>query len=279
MIELGKYQMLEVVKKTKFGLYLAKQGNAKTTVLLPSKEAPENASIGDLINVFIYKDSMDRIIATTKQVPVTVGELAVLKVKEVGKIGAFLDWGLAKDLLLPYKEQTRKLKEGDSVLISLYVDKSERLCATMKVYDLLSTDSGYKKDDIVTGFVYDKNDTLGLFVAVDNKYLAMIPKKELYTPINIGDTITARVISVREDGKLNLSLRDKAYIQISTDSEIILDKLKASGGFLPFSDSSNPEEIKDEFKLSKNAFKRAIGKLYKEGLITINDDGIRLVKK
>lgn len=278
MIELGKYQLLEVIKNSKFGLYLSEQGsNSGDTVLLPAKEVPENINIGDLIKVFIYKDTEDRIVATTKEVPVTLGELAVLKVKEVSNIGAFLDWGLIKDLFLPYKEQTSKVKAGDLVLIALYVDKSNRLCATMKVYDLLSTDSGYKKDDLVTGFVYDKIDSFGVFVAVDNIYSAMIPKNELYSSVNIGDTVNARVISVREDGKLNLSLRDKAYIQIGSDSEMILNRLKTSDGFLPYNDSSDPELIKSEFNISKNAFKRAIGKLYKDGIISINDDGIRLI--
>lgn len=279
MIELGKYQLLKAVRNSKFGLYLAEpEADSSDTVLLPVKEVPENLSIGDLVKVFIYKDTEDRIIATVKELPVTVGELAVLKVKDVSNMGAFLEWGLIKDLFLPYKEQTSKVKVGDSVLISLYVDKSSRLCATMKVYDLLSTNSGYKKDDLVTGFVYDKLDSFGVFVAVDNIYSAMIPKNELYASINIGDTISARVLSVREDGKLNLGLRNKAYIQMGSDSEMILDKLKESNGFLPYNDSSDPEAIKSEFIISKNAFKRAIGKLYKEGSISIDDDGIRLLK-
>jgi len=280
MIELGKYQMLRVDKKSKFGFYLVEpEDNPKQAILLPAKEAPENLTVGDLIKVFIYKDTEDRIIATTKQVPLTIGGLAVLKVKEVSDIGAFLDWGLVKDLFLPFKEQSSKVKVGDNVLVSLYVDKSRRLCATMKVYDLLSTDSGYKKGDIVSGFVYDQIDSFGVFVAVDNIYSAMIPNNELFSPVKIGETIQARVTSVREDGKLNLSLRDKAYVQIGTDSENILDRLKAAGGYLSFNDSSDPEDIKREFKISKNAFKRAIGKLYKDGIIEINDDGIRLVKK
>lgn len=279
MIELGKCQILRVDKKSKFGFYLVEpEENPKQAVLLPSKEVPENLSVGDLIKVFIYKDTEDRIIATTKQVPLTIGGLAVLKVKEVSDIGAFLDWGLVKDLFLPFKEQSSKVKVGDNVLVSLYVDKSRRLCATMKVYDLLSTDSGYKKGDIVSGFVYDQIDSFGVFVAVDNIYSAMIPNKELFSAVKIGETIQARVTSVREDGKLNLSLRDKAYVQIGTDSENILDRLKAAGGYLSFNDSSDPEDIKREFKISKNAFKRAIGKLYKDGIIEINDDGIRLVK-
>lgn len=279
MIELGKYQTLEVVKKTDFGFYLAKSGtDNKHTILLPIKEVPEGTVPGDKLNVFLYKDSEDREIATTAQVPVTIGGLAVLKVKEVSKIGAFLDWGLMKDLLLPYKEQTSKVEEGDQVLITLYTDKSSRLCATMKVYDLLSTDSNYKKDDAVSGIIYDTIDAFGAFVAVDNKYSAMIPNNELYPSVKIGDTIKARVTSVREDGKLNLSLREKSHVQMDSDSDMIMTKLKASGGFLPFHDSSSPEDIKKEFRISKNAFKRAIGKLYKAGNISITDDGIRFVK-
>ncbi|MHB8128759.1 MAG: CvfB family protein [Mobilitalea sp.] len=278
MIELGKYQPLEVVKKTDFGLYLGEEGaDGKHTILLPIREVPEGTVLGDKLNVFLYKDSEDREIATTKIVPVVIGGLAVLKVKEVSTIGAFLDWGLMKDLLLPYKEQTAPVEEGNNVLITLYVDKSSRLCATMKVYDLLSTDSTYKKDDMVDGIVYEGIDSYGVFVAVDNKYSAMLPKNELFSSIKVGDTIHARVTNVREDGKLTLSLREKAYVQMDTDSIMIMTKLKASDGFLPFSDRSDPEEIKTEFKLSKNAFKRAIGGLYKAGTITITDDGIRLV--
>lgn len=280
MIELGKYQMLQAVKKTSFGFYLAEpEGKQRETVLLPAGEAPEDLTVGDLVKVFIYKDTEDRIIATTKQVPLTVGGLAVLKVKEVSNIGAFLDWGLIKDLFLPFKEQTTKLKAGDNVLVSLYIDKSQRLCATMKVYDFLSTDSGYKKGDMVSGIVYDRIDSFGVFVAVDNIYSAMIPNNELFAPVKIGEIVNARVTSVRPDGKLNLSLRDKAYIQMGTDSEMILERLRTAGGFLPYNDFSNPEEIKKEFNISKNAFKRAIGKLYKEGIIVINDDGIKLVQQ
>lgn len=279
MIELGKYQTLEVVKKTDFGIYLAEIGSDKKhTILLPIKEVPEGTALGDKLEVFLYKDSEDREIATTAKVPVTIGSLAVLKVKEVSTIGAFLDWGLMKDLLLPYKEQTAKVEEGDSVLVSLYVDKSSRLCATMKVYEKLLTASPYKRDDMVTGIVYDELDTFGMFVAVDNRYSAMLPKNELFSSVKIGDTIHARVINVREDGKLTLSLREKSYLQMDTDSEMIMTKLKAAGGFLPFNDSSDPEMIKKEFRISKNAFKRAIGKLYKAGTIIITDDGIRLAK-
>ncbi|HPU63826.1 MAG TPA: S1-like domain-containing RNA-binding protein [Mobilitalea sp.] len=277
MIELGKYQLLEVCKKTDFGIYLCEPGSDKShTVLLPQKEVPEGTNLNDKITVFVYKDSEDREIATTSKVPLTVGELAVLKVKEVTKIGAFLDWGLSKDLLLPFKEQTSKVKEGDEVLVSLYVDKSSRLCATMKVYDLLYTNSNYKKGDMVSGIVYDKIDAFGAFVAVDNKYSALIPKKELFKPLKIGDIVEARVIEVRSDGKLTLSIRDRSFIQMDYDADTILEMLKEAGGYLPYHDKTDAEAVKNKFQMSKKAFKRAIGKLYKEGAIIIEEDGIRL---
>lgn len=278
MLELGKYQTLEVVKKTDFGLYLSEAGtDGKHSILLPIKEVPEGTKAGDKLTVFLYKDSEDREIVTTAQVPLSIGELAILKVKEVSNIGAFLDWGLMKDLLLPYKEQTSKVSENDNVLVTLYADKSNRLCATMKVYDLLSNESPYKKDDMVTGIVYEEIESFGAFVAVDNKFSAMVPKNELFPTVKIGDMVKARVINVREDGKLTLSLREKAHIQMDTDTTLIMAKLQAADGFLPFHDGSDPEKIKAEFAISKNAFKRAIGRLYKAGAITITDEGIRLV--
>lgn len=279
MIELGKYQELEVCKKTDFGIYLCEPGSDKSKkVLLPMKEVPKGTKLNDKLKVFVYKDSEDREIATTANVPLTVGELAVLTVKEVTKIGAFLDWGLLKDLFLPFKEQTRKIKSGDKILVSLYIDKSNRLCATMKVYELLSTDSNYQKGDRVTGIVYDIIEAFGAFVAVDNKYSALIPNNELFKPLSVGDIIEARVSAIREDGKLTLSLRDKSYIQIDYDADMIMDQLKKSGGFLPYHDKSDADLIKSKFHMSKNAFKRAIGKLYKEGIISIEETGIRLIK-
>lgn len=278
MIELGKYQPLKVIKKTDFGIYLGESDSTDNhTILLPKREIPEGTETGDLLEVFIYKDSEDREIATTAKVPLTIGEVAVLKVKEVGKVGIFLDWGLMKDLLLPFKEQTAPVEADNDVLVTLYVDKSSRLCASMKVYDFLSAESPYKKDDSVTGIVYEELESFGVFVAVDSKYSAMIPKNELHKPVKVGETIHARVASVREDGKLTLSLSEKAHVQMDTDTVIIMEKLKAADGFLPYHDKTNPDLIEAEFQLSKNAFKRAIGRLYKAGTITISEDGIRIV--
>jgi predicted RNA-binding protein (virulence factor B family) len=260
-------------------VYLCEPGTENSNkILLPLKEVPKDTKINDTLNVFVYKDSEDREIATTSTVPLTIGTTALLRVKEITKIGAFLEWGLLKDLLLPFKEQTYKIKEGDNVLVSLYVDKSNRLCATMKVYDYLLSDSNYQKDDMVSGFVYDKIDAFGIFVAVDNIYSALIPNHEIFCPIRLGETIQARVTNIRPDGKLTLSLRDKSYVQIDSDSEMILKLLEEEGGFLPYHDKSDSDAIKNKFRISKNAFKRAIGKLYKNGTITIENDGIRLKK-
>lgn len=280
MIKLGEVQTLEVVKTTDFGVYLCEkdQGDA-SKILLPKNQVPSTLKLGDEIEVFVYKDSEDRIIATAIIPVLTLGKTAILNVKEVTTIGAFLDWGLAKDLLLPFKEQTARVHGGEDVLVALYIDKSDRLCATMKVYEYLECDSPYQKEDRVIGIVYEIIEAFGAFVAVDNRYCALIPLKELYRPLNVGDSIEARVIEVKEDGKLDLSIREKAYVQMDSDAEMIFKKLQAASGFLPYHDKSDSEIIKDQFSLSKNAFKRAIGRLMKEGRITISETGITEVKK
>ena len=189
-MRLGVKQVLTVVKIVDFGVYL---GSDEERVLLPKKQVPEGIEVGDPIEVFLYKDSSDRMIATTNEPKLTLGELAVLTVADVGRMGAFLDWGLEKDLFLPFKEQTEKVEKGDQCLVSLYIDKSERLCATMKIYHLLRTDSPYKKDDTVRGTIYEVNREIGAFVAVDNLYSALIPKREMYGRMSAGQEIEARV--------------------------------------------------------------------------------------
>ncbi len=182
--------------------------------------------------------------------------------------------GLEKDLLLPFKEQTHRVRAGEECLVALYVDKSMRLAATMKVYPYMSNESPYKKDDKVTGTVYEINENLGAFVAVDNKYYGLIPDKELYGDIHEGDQVEARVLKVREDGKLDLSPREKAYVQMDADSKLVLKVIDEYEGVLPFNDKVSPEIIKREFHLSKNAFKRAVGRLLKEGKIKITEKTI-----
>ena len=252
-MELGKKQMLTVVKVVDFGVYL---GDDREKVLLPKKQVPAGIEPGDPIEVFLYKDSSDRLIATVNEPKLTLGESAILKVAQVGKFGAFLDWGLEKDLFLPFKEQTYKVKPGDECLVGLYIDKSQRLCATMKVYEYLTSDSP--------------------FVAVDGKYSALVPKREAPKSLRPGMKIHARVTEVKPDGKLNLSVREKAFIQMDKDALLVLARLEEKGGVLPFNDKADAEVIRAEFDLSKNAFKRAVGHLYKERKIEIRKDSIVL---
>lgn len=274
MFELGNKQQLIVVKEVDFGVYLGEVKESEERILLPKKQVPAGTKLYDTIEVFVYKDSNDRWIATVNEPKLMLGEVAVLEVLEVGKIGAFLDWGLEKDLLLPFKEQTSRVKQGDHCLVALYIDKSQRLCATMNVYEYLELTSPYKKDDRVTGTIYEESQEFGLFVAVDNRYSALISKKESYGNLKIGDTIQARVIHVKEDGKLDLSVREKAYLQMDADALLIMEAIEKRGGALPFNDKVSPEIIKSEFNLSKNAFKRAVGRLLKEGRIEIKENSI-----
>lgn len=271
-MKLGKKQVLTVVKQVDFGVYL---GSDEERVLLPKRQVPDGIEPGDPVEVFLYKDSDDRLIATTNEPKLELGGLAVLEVADVGKFGAFLDWGLEKDLFLPFKQQTAKVQKGDKCLVTLYIDKSERLCATMKVYEFLKTDSPYKKDDHVRGIIYDKSDEFGLFVAVDNQYSALIPKKEAFGRLYVGSEIEARVTAVKEDGKLDLSVREKIPVQMDKDAELVLKRIGEYGGELPFTDKAEPERIKREFSLSKNAFKRAVGRLLKEGKIEITANSIK----
>ncbi len=275
----GKKQTLVMIKRVEFGIYLAEtMKDAENKVLLPKKQVPADMEVGDPIDVFLYKDSNDRPIATVKEPKLTLGQTARLRVVSVGKVGAFLDWGLEKDLLLPYREQTTQVKAGDEVIAALYLDKSERLCATMKVYPYLQKESPYQKDDVVTGMVYEISHNFGAFVAVDDKYSALIPKKELYGELHVLQQISARVTGVKEDGKLDLGIRQKAHLQMSEDADKVLSLLREKKGFLPLHDKSSPEQIRETIGMSKNEFKRAIGHLYKEHLIMLESDGIRLKK-
>jgi len=287
MILLGRVQTLRVVKKTDFGVYVSDQGletdissvpDKKEVVDVPSillpKAQAKDLAVGDTVEVFIYKDSEDRPIATTAKPLLTMGSIARLQVKEVTGIGAFLDWGLAKDLFLLFKEQTFRVQKGDSVLVTLYIDKSSRLCATARVYNALAANSPYQREDQVSGTVYEIIDAFGAYVAVDDRYSALIPKKELFTTLKPGEKISARVTKVQPDGRLVLSIREKSYLQMDTDSAMIYDALVKAGGFLPYHDKTSPDLIKAKFGLSKNAFKRAIGHLQKEGKLLIEEDGI-----
>ncbi len=281
MLNLGRKQKLTVVKKVEFGVYLGESMEAgeKERVLLPAKQVPEGTKEGDVLEVFLYRDSSDRMIATSREPKLTLGGLAVLKVAQTGKVGAFLDWGLEKDLLLPFREQTVKVRTGDQVLVSLYIDKSSRLCATMKVYPFLKTDSSYVIGDTVEGLVYEVSENFGAFVAVDDRYSGLIPKREAQAGYKVGQRLKLRVTEVKEDGKLTLSARGKAYEQIREDAENVLQVIDEFAGVLPFDDKASPEVIQREFGLSKAAFKRAVGHLLKEKQIELRDGKIWIVRE
>lgn len=273
-MRLGEKQILTVVKKVEFGVYL---GNDEERVLLPKKQVPEGIEVGDPVEVFLYKDSSDRMIATTREPKLTLGKLAVLEVVDTGRVGAFLDWGLEKDLLLPFREQTVKAEKTQQYLVGLYVDKSGRLCATMKITPFLQTDSPYKKGDMVKGTIYEISDAFGVFVAVDDQYSARIPKQEVYGRMCMGQEIQARVTGVKEDGKLDLSVRGRIPEQMGVDALKIMERLEEEGE-LPFTDKADPERIRAELGMSKAAFKRAVGRLLKQGSIKIDSDRGKILK-
>lgn len=272
MLKLGEKQTLQMVKKVEFGVYLADPENLNDTrVLLPRKQVPKGLKTGDQIEVFLYRDSDDRLIATVNTPMLTLGKIAVLEVAAVSKMGAFLSWGLEKDLFLPYKEQTGRIRKGDQILAALYIDKSERLCATMKVYPYLERTQQYHRDDIVSARVYEVSERFGAYLAVDDKYQAMISPKQDIRSLRPGQVLECRVERVKPDGKLDLTQRDKAYRQMDKDAEKILELLDIYDGELPFNEKSDPQLIMEETGLSKNAFKRALGRLYKEKKITLGE--------
>lgn len=274
MIEVGKVQVLKIERITAIGAYLYDGTDAKNVVLLPEKEVARNARVGDDMEVFVYRDSKDRLISTTRRPKIQLGEFAVLKVADITKVGAFLDWGLEKDLLLPYNEQTTKVYKGRDYLVNLYTDKSDRLCATMKIYPLLKVDSPYKIGDWIEGYVYQINPEIGAFVAIDNLYHGLILIQDANSDIQCGEKVHARITEVRNDGKLVLSPNKKAYKEIPKDAIMILTKLNESQGFLPYNDKTDAFVIKKELNMSKSSFKRAVGKLLKEKKIRITERGI-----
>ncbi|KJR46611.1 S1 RNA binding domain [Desulfosporosinus sp. I2] len=276
MIEIGKFQTLKISNFTSFGAYLdADTGVRHDNILLPIKQLPEGAKEGDELEVFIYRDSEERLIATTRKPLAQLGDLAYLKVNAKTKIGAFLDLGLERGLFLPFKEQKYPIQVGKSYLVKVYLDKSQRLSATTQIYEYLSAEAPYLKNDKVVGTVYSVNPEIGAFVAVDNRYLGLIPVNEYFTELIEGDQVEARVIRVRDDGKLDLSPRDLSYLQIDSDTEKILQGIKNHEGFLALHDKSSPLEIQSRLNMSKAAFKRALGKLLKEKKVIQTEDGLK----
>lgn len=274
MIETGKIQTLKINRITAIGAYLDDGIDEKDVVLLPEKEVSRSARPNDEIEVFVYRDSKDRLISTTRRPKILLGEIGALKVADITKVGAFMEWGLEKDLLLPYNEQTTKIQKGRDYLVYLYLDKSDRLCVTMKIYPLLKVDSPHKIGEWVEGYIYQINPELGAFVAVENMYHGLILMKDASADIFCGEKVYARISEVRNDGKLVLSPNKKAYKEIPKDALTLLTKINENQGILPYNDKTSPNVIKKELDMSKSSFKRAVGKLLKEKKVRITERGI-----
>ncbi|MBP3670481.1 MAG: GntR family transcriptional regulator [Bacteroidaceae bacterium] len=281
MIQVGQYNTLRVVKEVEFGIYL--DGGEAGEILLPIKYVPDGTKIDDEIEVFIYHDSEDRIIATTEEPYIMVGEFAFLETKMVNRIGAFLDWGItAKDLLVPYAEQRATMREGGVYLVYAYLDDmTGRIVASSKVDKFLdNTPPQYTVNDAVELLVVQETE-LGYKVIVENKHWGMVYKNEVFTTIEPGDFLTGYVKKVREDEKLDISLQPTGYRQAVGDgaiSEKILTELTNAGGYLPYGDKTDADTIVRVFGCSKKNFKKALGALYKARKIELEPQGIRLVK-
>ena len=275
-IELGKYNQLEVVKEVDFGVYL--NGGEEGEILLPKRYVPEGCKPGDVLNVFIYLDNEERLIATTLQPLVQVGEFACLEVAWVNEFGAFLDWGLMKDLFVPFREQKMKMQKGHRYVIHAHVDEeSYRIMASAKIERYLSKDMpDYEPGQEVEVMVWQKTD-LGYKVIVENRYGGLVYQNEIFQLLQPGMKLTAYVRQVREDGKIDLALQQDGQRKVKDFSDVLLQFIKEQGGYTTLNDKSAAEIIYDTFGVSKKTFKKAVGDLYKKRLVVLEEGGIRLV--
>jgi uncharacterized protein len=276
MMTIGKWNTLEVVSDTKFGLYLAdEEGN---DVLLPNKYCPKEAAIGDKLEVFIYSDHEQRPVATTLRPLIMRDQFAYLRVKQVGTIGAFLDWGLEKDLLVPYKEQEPRMEEGQRYIVFMYLDQaSGRLVATNRVHrQLVNKDLEVEVGDEVGILIWEQNEA-GYKAIINNKHSGIVYRSDLYAPLRIGERMKAYVRAIREDNKIDLSLQPIGFENVEASAESLLEMLQKNGGHLPYGDKSDAELIQQKLKMSKKTFKKAAGTLFKKKLVRIEDQGIFLV--
>ena len=276
ILKIGRMNRLRVVTDLDFGVYL--DGKDQGEILMPRKYVPEGIGVDDFVDVFVYLDSEDRLIATTESPYVMAGELGYLKAVAVTKVGAFMDWGLLKDLLVPFREQRERLVEGKSYIVYVYFDTvSERLVGSTKIYKYIDDKaSNYRPGDGVDLIIGNPVDR-GYNVIIDKRYVGVVYKNEIFQDINEGQSIRGFIKLVRPDGKIDVELQ-KSGIGGERDvlEAIILRQLKAADGFLPLNDRTPPEEIYETYRVSKRAFKRALGGLYKKRAITLDDDGIRL---
>lgn len=275
MLKLGEFQSLTIVRIASPGAFLS---DGETDVLLPTKYIPKEAGIGDHVQVFLYRDSEDRLIATTLTPSLKLNEFGFLKVKQITPVGAFLDWGIEKDLLVPFREQVGRLTVGTWILVYLYLDeKTDRLVATNKVsrfYQNATCD--LEEGQEVEVMIADETD-LGVNVVIDNKYKGLIYANDLFHDLIEGDKMKAFIKCIRPDNKIDVSLRKTGIVNLEAGAEMILSELKSNGGFLALHDKSTPEEIQVELQMSKKNFKRSVGILYKQQLIRIEEHGIRLI--
>lgn len=273
MLEIGRYNRLKVAKMVQQGAYLASESGE---ILLPRKYVPEGLTTGDMVEVFIYLDSEDRLIATTIAPKAQVGQFALLQVKDTGNVGAFLDWGLEKDLLVPFNEQPIPMRVGERHVVRIYVDNSGRIAASAKIRRFLETERISLAVGEQVHLLIHEFTPLGAKVIINDRYSGLLFKSELYGDHGIGARLDGYVKAIRDDKKIDVTLRKSGYQGIEASKERILKTLAATGGFLPLSDNSTPETIAEVLKMSKKTFKRAIGSLYKDGFIVIQQDGIRL---
>jgi predicted RNA-binding protein (virulence factor B family) len=273
MLRIGNYNRLNITRVTATGAFLSSEVGE---ILLPGRLVPKGAAPGSELNVFIYVDSEDRLTATTRKPRAEVGDFALLKVKDNVTVGTFLDWGLEKDLLLPFGEQTVPLRRGEEVLVRVYLHSSDRVAASAKLDKfLLPSDGTLAEGDMVELLVYAYSD-LGAKVVINNTFSGLLFKNELFSTPACGERLQGYVKKIREDGKIDVTLRTGGAREAANDREVILDALKAHNGLLPLSDKSSPEAIAVLLRMSKKSFKKAIGGLYKEGLVNITPEGVRL---
>ncbi len=275
MIKIGKTNNLKVVKKVDFGLYL--DGGESGEILLPKRYVDESMEVGDELDVFIYCDSEDRLVATTEKPLIEVGEFGLLKAVEVNRVGAFMEWGLQKDLLVPFREQSQEIRVGGSYVVYAFLDNAtKRIVGSTKLNKYVGNRiPRYSEGDTVDILAVHKTD-LGYKVIVDNLFWGMIYNNDLFDPLSPGDRIPAYVKTVREDGKIDVTLRERGGERVFQLANRIMGYLRDAGGEMALSDSSSPDEIKAVFQCSKKDFKKALGYLYKKGKILIADGGVTL---
>lgn len=275
MISLGEYNTVKILRVTPVGMFLG--DGDEQEVLLPKSYVPKGAKIGDEIKVFVYADSEDRPIATTLTPKVILNQCAYLEVKAVTSVGAFLNWGLEKDLLVPFNEQSQEMQEGERHIVVLLLDeKSDRLVASARIARSITSVPNLTEGSSVDLMAY-RSTELGWQMIIDKKYLGLLYHDEIFQALAIGDQVPGFIKRVREDGKIDVALQKQGYDQIETSQQVLLDKLRENNGVLKLNDKSSPDEISDQLQMSKKTFKKAVGHLYKQKLISIKSDSIELL--